>query len=218
MDESKKDAVSDAICVIAFAVLLILTIRSYFFEDRLEYQLNTGLFTSIFCLVPMIFRRAKIMKLPMLFVLIIEVAIFLHGYGVLFMQYDDLLWYDSVTHTVSSVVVGLCVFYALMVVDGHDKKVRLGKRGLSIFIVLVMLALSVYWEVFELVVDVISGTNMQYSPFDTMRDMLSNTLGGIVVALYVRWFMGRHPDYDAAKEFRLHPGLTKLAGHIHRTE
>lgn len=210
--------VSDAICIIAFAVLLVLTVRSYFFEDRLEYQLNTGLFTSVFCLVPMIFRRAKVMRLPLPFVLMIDVAIFIHGYGVLFMEYDDLLWYDSVTHTVSSVVVGLCVFYALTVVDGHDEKVRLGKKGLSVFIVLIMLTFSVYWEVFELVVDMISGTNMQYSPFDTMRDMLSNTIGGIAVALYVRWFMGRYPDYDAAKEFSLHPRLTKLAGHSRSTE
>ncbi len=218
MDASKKSTISDAVCIIAFCVLLLMTVRSYFFENRLEYQLNTGLFTALFCLVPMIFRRAKIMTLPLVFVVMIETAIFLHGYGVLFMQYDDLVWYDTVTHTVSSVVVGLCVFYALMVVDGHDEKVMLGKKGMSIFIVLTMLALSVYWEVFELIVDIISGTNMQYSPFDTMRDMLSNTLGGIFVAIYVRWFLGRHPDYDVAKEFSLHPKLTKFAGHAYRAE
>ena len=218
MEGSRKGAASDVICIIAFAVLLLMTVRSYFFENRLEYQLNTGLFTALFCLVPMIFRRANIMTLPLVFVIMIETAIFLHGYGVLFMQYDDLIWYDTVTHTVSSVVVGLCVFYALMVVDGHDRKVKLGKRGLSLFIVLGMLALSVYWEVFELVVDILTGTNMQYSPFDTMRDMLSNTFGGILVAVYVRWFLGRHPDYDVAEEFRLHPKLTKFAGHARRAE
>ncbi|MGE0015763.1 MAG: hypothetical protein AB7S83_06310 [Candidatus Methanomethylophilaceae archaeon] len=214
----RKGLLSDAVCISAFALLIFMTVCSYLFENRLRYQLNTGIFTAVFCLVPMLFRRTKVMALPLLFVIVIEVAIFLHGYGVLLMQYDDLVWYDTVTHTVSSVVVGLCVFYALMVVDDHDEKVMLGKKGMSIFIVLTMLAFSVYWEVFELVVDIMSGTNMQYSPFDTMRDMLSNTLGGIFVAIYVRWFLGRHPDYDVAKEFSLHPKLMKFAGHTQRAE
>lgn len=213
MNNRRNGLLIDAVCIISFAILIVMTINSYFDASRIGYQTNTGIFTAFFCLVPMLFRRLNIMTLPLAFVVAIEIAIFLHGYGVLKLQYDNLAWYDSVTHTISSIVVGLCVFYALMTVNGTDRKINLGPKGISLFIVLIMLSFSVYWEVFELVVDILTGTNMQYSPFDTTRDMVSNLLGGIVVALYVSWFLKQHPDYDVAESFELHPKLVKLAAH-----
>lgn len=218
MDERHKGILSDLVCITVFFLLMVMTIGSYFKDVRVGYQIYTGLFTAFFCLVPMLFRRKKIMTLPLIFVIMIELAIFLHGYGVLLLQYDNLAWYDSVTHTTSSVVVGLCVFYALLVVDRADDKISFGRNGISIFIVLSMMALSVYWEVFELIVDVLTGTTMQYSPFDTMRDMMSNLIGGVLVALYVRWFLGKYPNYDIEKEFNLHPKLIKFAAHSDHTQ
>ena len=213
MSESRKNNLSDIICIIAFFVLAGMTIKSYINDVRIGYQIWTGIVTALFCLAPMLLRHKKIMTLPLMLVLLIELAIFLHGYGVLLLQYDNITWYDSVTHTTSSVVAGLCVFYALLAVNRSDSKVSFGRNGISIFIVLIMMSFSVYWEVFELVVDVMTGTTMQYSPFDTMRDMMSNLLGGILVALYVRWFLGRNPDYDVGKAFDLHPKLIGMAAH-----
>ena len=213
MNKRRKDLFVDLICIISFAILVVMTIESYFDESRTGYQTNTGIFTAVFCLIPILFRRFNIMTLPLAFVVAIEIAIFLHGYGVLMLSYDNLSWYDSVTHTISSVVVGLCVFYGLMTVNKADSKVNLGRNGLSIFIVLTMLAFSVYWEVFELIVDIFTGTNMQYSPFDTTRDMISNIIGGSVVALYMRWFLKKHPHYDVIESFNLHPRLVAMAAH-----
>ncbi|HKM14145.1 MAG TPA: hypothetical protein VJY42_04460 [Candidatus Methanomethylophilaceae archaeon] len=213
MNKQHKGILSDIVCITAFLILTAMTVGSYFNDERMGYQIFTGIFTALFCLVPLLFRRKNIMTLPLLLVIMIELAIFLHGYGVLLLQYDNLAWYDSVTHTTSSVVAGLCVFYALLVVDRSDDKIFFGRNGISIFIVLIMMALSVYWEVFELIVDVLTGTSMQYSPFDTMRDMMSNLLGGILVALYVRWFLGKYPTYDVEKEFNIHPKLIGIAAH-----
>lgn len=213
MNEHQKNNLSDIICIVAFFVLSGMTIRSYFNDVRVGYQIWTGIFTALFCLVPMLFRRKNIITLPLMLVILIELAIFLHGYGVLLLQYDNIAWYDSVTHTTSSVVAGLCVFYALLAVNSSDHKVSFGRNGISIFIVLIMMSFSVYWEVFELIVDVLTGTTMQYSPFDTMRDMVSNLLGGIFVAMYVRWFLGKNPDYDVEKAFNIHPKLIKMAAH-----
>lgn len=207
--EVKFDAV-DLICILASVVLIAMALQSFLITDRLKYQLYTGLFSAFICLLPMILKHGRVISLPVPMVLFAELAIFLHGYGVLLMQYDNLAWYDSVTHTVSSVVVGLCAFYILLEVNRPGGALDLGPTGMSIFLVLVMMTFSVYWEVFELIVDLISGTNMQYSPFDTTRDMLSNTLGGIVVSLYARYFMKHHPNYDVAEEFRIHPRIRKF--------
>lgn len=216
MSKRRNDLLVDLICIISFAILIAMTVESYFNESRTGYQTNTGIFTAFFCLAPMLFRRFSIMTLPLAFVVAIEIAIFLHGYGVLMLSYDNLSWYDSVTHTISSVVVGLCVFYGLMAINRADGKINLGRNGMSIFIVLIMLAFSVYWEVFELIVDMLTGTNMQYSPFDTTRDMVSNIIGGSVVALYMRWFLKKNPDYDVIESFNIHPRLVNVAAHSGR--
>lgn len=218
MNERHKGILSDLVCISAFLVLTAMTVGSHLNDERMGYQIYTGIFTALFCLSPLVFRRKKVMTLPLLLVIMIELAIFLHGYGVLLLQYDNLTWYDSLTHTTSSVVAGLCVFYALLVVNRSDGKISFGRNGISIFIVLIMMTLSVYWEVFELVVDVLTGTNMQYSPFDTMRDMMSNLIGGIFVALYVRWFLGKYPDYDVEEAFDIHPKLIGMAAHSNHNQ
>ena len=217
MDEHSKGSISDAICIFTFIILSLMAIQSHLNEAG-GYNTSTGIVTSIICLMPLFFRRGKIMKLPLLLVVLIELAIFLHGYGVMYSHYDSVEWYDSMTHTTSSAVVGLCVFYALMTVNRRDDKISFGKNGIALFIVMVSMTFGIYWEVSELIVDVVAGTNMQYSPFDTMRDMLSNFAGGLIVAVYVRWFLGRHSDYDVAEEFDLHPKLIGLAAHSNNVQ
>lgn len=218
MNKSYKNILSDLICIIAFLVLMAITVRSYLNDVRLSYQIYTGAFSAFLCLIPLLFRRKNIMTLPLLLVIMIEIAIFLHGYGVLLSKYDNITRYDSATHIISSVVVGLCVFYALLVVDRSDDKISFDRNGISIFIVLIMMALGVYWEVFEFIIDFLTGSTMQYSPFDTTGDMMSNLLGGILVAIYVRWFLGKHPDYDVEKEFNIHPKLIGIAAHSNREQ
>jgi hypothetical protein len=205
----KFDAV-DLICLVTSLALIIMALQSYLITDRLKYQLYTGLFSALICLLPMLLKHKRIMSIPSPLVLLIELAIFLHGYGVLLMQYDNMAWYDSVTHTTSSIVVGLCAFYILLEVNRPDGALDLGPMGMSMFLVLIMMTFSVYWEVFELFVDLLAGTNMQYSPFDTTRDMLSNAFGGFIASAYARYFMKNHPHYDVAEEFRMHPYLRRL--------
>ncbi len=200
----------DVICVVAALILFVMALQSYLVTDRLKYQLYTGLFSALMCLLPMLLKHGRVISIPAPLVLFIELAIFLHGYGVLLMQYDNMAWYDSVTHTISSIVVGLCAFYILLEANRPGGSLDLGPTGMSMFLVLIMMTFSVYWEVFEFFVDLLAGTNMQYSPFDTTRDMLSNALGGFIASAYARYFMKRHPHYDVAEEFRMHPYIRRL--------
>ncbi|MGI5965277.1 MAG: hypothetical protein ACOX8L_05455 [Candidatus Methanomethylophilaceae archaeon] len=214
-DARLRALVFDAICFISFAALIVMSIKSYYFTDRLKYQLYTGIFSGLICLLPLFLRRFNLVYLPFPLLILVELSIFLHGYGVLLMQYDNIVWYDSITHTLSSITVGMCVFYALLGIDSADSKVHFGKNGILLYIMLIMLTFSIYWEVFELFVDLLTGTNMQYSPFDTMRDMISNTVGGFVASMYGRYFLGKNPDYDLMEEFGLHPAIRKILANHH---
>jgi uncharacterized membrane protein YjdF len=197
--------VSDAVCVTAAAVLLIMTVMAILESRRVSYEINTGLFCAVFCLVPLILRRLRIVTLPLAFVIMAETAIFLHAYGVLLAQYDIMVWWDTVTHTISSVTVSLCVFFALMAVDVFDSKVNFSRKAMVVFIILIGMTFGAYWEVFEWVVDVTTGTNMQYSPWDTIRDLLCDILGAVVVSVYAYVYLGRRSKEDFVDSLEIHP-------------
>lgn len=209
----KRLVPSDAVCLAAAAVLLYMTALAAMGTTRSDYQVWSGVFTSLICLLPMLFRHSGVLSLPLPFIMLIEVAIFLHGYGVLLMKYDDLVWYDTVTHTVSTLAVALCVFYALMAVELLDLHTSFTPRWIPLFIALIMMTFSIYWEVFELVVDMIWATNMQYSPWDTIRDMASNTVGTLAVTVSARLYLRDHTCREFIDGLELHPALERVIAH-----
>lgn len=198
----------DAICVIACLIILGMSAISFTSGFRMSYEVNTGIFCGLFCLVPLMLKHAHIISLPKTFIIAIVVAIFLHAYGVLLLKYDMLVYYDTITHTVSSVVVSICVYYTLMCYHVYSQgKVNFSGWTMSIFVAVIMMGFSAYWEVFEFIVDITTGTNMQYSPFDTLRDMLANTFGSLCVSIAVGFYLKTHDLNEIVKSFQLHPKL-----------
>jgi len=206
----KKIDLSDLVCMFAAAILLLMTILSAVGTDRTAYKLWTGILCALFCLIPMLFRHAGVMKLPLAFIVLIEVAIFAHAYGVLLMRYDDIVWYDTVTHTFSTIAVGLCVFYALMAVQIFDRKTRFGPRWIPLLVALIVMTFSIYWEVLELVVDTLTGINMQYSPWDTIRDMVCNSAAALIVTVSARFYLKSHTCEGFIESLELHPSLKRF--------
>lgn len=201
----------DAICVTACVIILGMSAISLTSGLKLSYEVNTGIFCGLFCLVPIALKHAHIITLPKTFIIAIAVAIFLHAYGVLLLKYDVLVYYDTITHTVSSVVVAICVYYTLMCYHAYSQgKVNFSGWTMSIFVAVIMMGFSAYWEVFEYIVDITTGTNMQYSPFDTLRDMLSNTFGSLCVSIAAGFYLKTHDPNEVVKSFQLHPKLKKF--------
>jgi len=211
----KRLSLGDVIALLASAALMIMAILAFLEDNLMSYQVNTGVFCSLFALLPPIFRHANIMSLPSPFVIMIELAIFLHAYGVLFGTYDFLVWWDTVTHFISSVTVALCVFYALLVISEFDKKIRITAKWMPLLIFLVMMTFGAYWEVFEFFVDQFTGTNMQYSPWDTIRDLTCDAAGALLVSLYAYLYMKKHDAKEFIDNLELHPKLTNTVRRDH---
>ena len=195
---------SDILCIISCVAVLGMSVVSYVESMRGGYQVNTGVFCGLFVLIPVLLRYFRVVRLPNIFVVAILVAVLLHAYGVLLLSYDLLPYYDTVTHFLSSTVVALCVFYTLMCYQAYGGKCKFEGRGLFLAIALIMMGFSAYWEVFEFAVDAITGTTMQYSPFDTLRDMVCNTLGSLLVSFAVTYYMRDKSPRDIADSFELH--------------
>jgi len=207
----KSGLIADLICVVACGILLIMTVISIVEAKHASYEINTGLFCAFICLAPLILRRAKVFELPLALVIMIEVAIFLHAYGVLLMEYDEVKIWDTVTHSISSITVALCAFYALMAITVFDPMIKISRKWMPLLIFLVVVAFGAFWESFEFAVDNLWGTNMQYSPWDTFRDLLCDVAGAIVVAVYSYLYLKTRNKEDFIKKLNINPKLGRIA-------
>ena len=126
----------------------------------------------------------------------ITIAVFFHALGTAGLPgasanfYRSIWWWDHLTHTLSSSIVAAAGYATARAIELHSDAVSLPGRFMFVFILMFVLAFGVFWEVIEFSVSGIaslSGTGSvltQYGLSDTMLDLLFDTLGGVVVAVW----------------------------------
>jgi hypothetical protein len=155
---------------------------------------NAALALAVTQLPPVLARDYDIAMDPAL-VLWITTAAFLHALGTVGVPgsglsfYRSVWWWDHLTHTLSSSVVAGVGYAFVRAVQEHSDDLWFPPAFTFAFILLVVLAFGVFWEVIEFAVgrlgDVLgSGAVLtQYGLEDTMKDLLFDTLGALVVAV-----------------------------------
>jgi hypothetical protein len=141
----------------------------------------------------------------------VTTAVFLHALGTLG-PYQDIGWWDHVTHALSASLVAASGYAAARAVDVHTEDVALPPSFMFVFILLVTVAFGVLWEVVEFALAGLSATFgsghvlTQYGLRDTMLDLVFDVVGGVVVATWgtahladvtgalVAYLDGRAPD------------------------
>lgn len=123
-------------------------------------------------------------------------AVFLHALGVVGIPgglanfYANVWWWDHLTHGLSSSVVAATGYTVTRAIDEHSDAVYLPDRFMFVFILLFVIAFGVFWEVIEFAVAEsarLLGTAevlTQYGLEDTLLDLVFDTLGGVVVAVW----------------------------------
>lgn len=126
----------------------------------------------------------------------ITAAVFLHAFGgvglpwTTLSPYQSLWWYDHLTHGLSASVVAAVGYAAARALDVHSGEVSFPSEFMVVFIFLFVLAFGVFWEVIEFTVSSLSalvgsGTVLtQYGLEDTMLDLIFDTIGAAVVAIW----------------------------------
>ena len=198
---------SDLVSFLAAAVISLVTFVLFLETNQFNYQVNTGLLCAVFCLLPFFMRRFNLIVLPASLVLMIVASIFLHAYGVLLLQYDAIVYWDTVTHTTSSLTVALCVFFTLLMISTYDPRMNITPSSMIFFVFIITMAMGVYWEVLEITADELVGTNMQYSPWDTIRDLTCDFIGGLTISVYAYFYMKNHGGEDLVESLKIHPRL-----------
>jgi len=146
--------------------------------------------------LPAVLRRDYHIPMDSALTLWITAAVFLHALGTAGLPgsttnfYRSVPWWDHLTHTLSSSIVAAVGYSTARAIELHSDDVSLPGRFMFVFILLFVLAFGVFWEVLEFAVAgiaTLSGTQSiltQYGLEDTMLDLVFDTLGGVVVAVW----------------------------------
>jgi hypothetical protein len=119
----------------------------------------------------------------------ITAAVFLHTVGSAGF-YGAIPWWDHLTHATSASLVAGVGYTAARALDLHSEEIAIPRRFAFVYIFVVVLSFGVVWELFEFGLDVLSNATGVTMPLaqrgldDTVRDLMFNSVGALVVALF----------------------------------
>jgi len=120
-------------------------------------------------------------------------AVFLHVVGAVGLPgapgnfYSDVWWWDHVTHAASASLVAGIGYALLRAIDEHGDAVALPTQLTFVFTLLLVLAVGVYWEIFEFALGHVriggDSALTQYGVADTLQDLAFDAAGGLIAAV-----------------------------------
>jgi hypothetical protein len=121
----------------------------------------------------------------------ITTAVFLHAVGTAGPYRNPTLWWwDHMTHALSSSLVAAIGYSTTRALDAHTDDIYLPPRFMFVFILLFVVAFGVIWEVIEFAIGglaTVFGSDKILTQFgleDTMRDLIFDIVGGVLVAIW----------------------------------
>ena len=166
---------------------------------------------GVICLVPPVLRYSGVAELPTPIAVMVLVAPWLHGFGLalgLYISHPD---YDSITHSVSSMVITVLVFYALTAFQHYGSgNVNFAGRGLALMTGLISISFGVYWEVIEYLSDVFTTSVTQYSPFDTLSDLVCDSIGASIGSAWAGFYMRNRSAAEVMDSFHFGDAIMDL--------
>lgn len=171
--------------IINFLIIIISTIiclnRSVFYLSEGNNFMAISSILMIF--LPLsIYVLEKIIKkeigeiVKLVFLLFVLAAGVLGAIGNL---YNEITYYDKLVHFISGVLVSLLV----ILLSKLFYKEEPNKKILFLIIVVLNLAIASLWEIFEFLFDTLFDKNAQKGNTDTMLDMITAFIGGILTFL-----------------------------------
>ena len=160
--------------------------------------------------LPAFLHRDYDVPLDVRLTLWIAIAVFAHAVGTVQFPgspaniYQEIPWWDHLTHTLSASVVGVVGYATVRAIDANTETLVLPPRFLFVFLLVMTLAFGVFWELLEFSVSAISSligaTSVltQYGLADTMGDLLFDTVGGVLIAIGGTVYLSEYADRLAA--------------------
>ena len=169
--------------------LVLASLIGYGFIAGQPKAISNGAIALAITFLPALLSRNFSVPLDPWLGLWITTAVFLHTLGSAGL-YGRFLWWDNLTHAMSASVVAGVGYTVARAVDLHSDKIHVPRRFFFVYTFVVVLSFGVIWELFEFALDLVAlstGVSMplaQHGLDDTVRDLMFNSLGALLVAVF----------------------------------
>ncbi|MFW6435306.1 MAG: hypothetical protein ACOCY1_02895 [Halovenus sp.] len=140
----------------------------------------TGGFTLGVTFLPALLERRFGYSLSPGLLLWLTLAVTIHTFGSMGL-YDQFTWFDNIAHTVSGMVIAGIGYASFRAVEIHSDEIDTPALFRPVFLLVFVLAAGVFWEVLEFA---LGNLLTVYGVQDIVTDMVFNTLGAIIVAVW----------------------------------
>ncbi|RJS72064.1 hypothetical protein CW696_03620 [ANME-2 cluster archaeon] len=137
----------------------------------------------ILSMAPNIIERRFDIRIPLLLDLAITLAIFLHVGGGVLKMYWTIPFYDKIGHFFTSALIAFIALTTVYLLDEYWAGLHTDIRGMIFVTIIFTMAVGVTWEIGEFGIDQVFGTHEQRDLYDTMTDLIADTIAGVIVAV-----------------------------------
>lgn len=147
--------------------------------------------------LPALLERKFRITMSVGLVLWITLAMFLHALGTVPLLgpdfeslYGATWWWDHMTHALSSSLVVGSAYAVTRALQEHTKYIHMGPKFTFAYLLVFVMAFGVFWELIEFYIAVgaelfgVPQVLTQYGLDDTVLDLVYNTMGGLLVAVF----------------------------------
>ncbi|WP_340102191.1 hypothetical protein [Salinibaculum salinum] len=175
-------------------MVVILGIGLYSGNIGVAFNAAVGLLVTQ---LPAVLERRYGIVMDVALVLWIALAMFLHALGTVPLLgpdfatlYGSTWWWDHMTHALSSSLVVGSAYAVTRAFQEHTEYIHLGPKFTFAYLLVFVMAFGVFWELIEFYIAVGAGlfgipqVLTQYGLEDTVLDLVYNTIGGLLVAIF----------------------------------
>lgn len=147
--------------------------------------------------LPALLERRFRITMSVGLVLWITLAMFLHALGTVPLLgpdfeslYGATWWWDHMTHALSSSLVVGSAYAVTRALQEHTEYIHMGPKFTFAYLLVFVMAFGVFWELIEFYIAVgaelfgVPQVLTQYGLDDTVLDLVYNTMGGLLVAVF----------------------------------
>jgi len=170
--------------------LLVAIVMYIFLGDWQSVFGTTGIFLVI--LLPTLLREKFNVHMPRRIDASVAIFVFLSVFlGSVADFYEKFPWWDGALHFKSGLLLGILGFLVVYSMNmSRPGKISMSPGFIAFFSVCFSLAVSVFWEIYEYVMDTWFGYTMQETGLpDTMGDLIINAVGAIIIGVVSYFWM-----------------------------
>ena len=164
-----------------------------------SYAYWTEIISILVLWIPAILGSLQLFVIPWPVLASAGSALSLHCAGLFMGLYYSVSWWDTLTHFFSGIVVALFVTIFMLIAISNARTISVPVKWVPFLIIISVVAFEGMWEIMEFAVDMTMGTSMQFDISDTVDDISTCAVAGVVAGVGAMLYLRRTSIPDAVR-------------------